>query len=89
MDGETADSTNLYLIGPDQPFQLSLKSIVNPGSVGQPRDHNPLSSYLIFDDQQDLPWVYHRVSYDVQAVQDRILAAGLPERHAARLSEGW
>ncbi|QRN84169.1 metallophosphoesterase family protein [Chloroflexota bacterium] len=89
MDDETADSTNLYLIGPDQPFKLNLKSIVNPGSVGQPRDHNPLSSYMIYDDQEELPWVYHRVPYDVEAVQERILAAGLPVRHAARLSEGW
>ncbi len=88
-DGETPDSTNLYLISPDQPFGLDLKSIVNPGSVGQPRDHNPLSSYLIYDDRDEFPWEYHRVPYDVEAVQQRILAAGLPVRHAARLSEGW
>lgn len=89
LEGETPEATRLYLIGPDQPFQLNLKSIVNPGSVGQPRDHNPLSSYLIHDDGEDLPWTYHRVVYDVEAVQERILAAGLPIRHAARLSEGW
>lgn len=89
MDGDTVDSTHLYLIGPDQPFQLNLKSIVNPGSVGQPRDHNPFASYLMYDDEVDLPWTYHRVPYDVDAVQERILAAGLPIRHAARLSEGW
>lgn len=89
MDGETLESTHLYLIGPDQPFQLNLKSIVNPGSVGQPRDHNPLSSYMIYDDQEEFPWTYRRAPYDVEAVQERILAAGLPIRHAARLSEGW
>ena len=88
-DGETPDSTNLYLISPDQPFGLDLKSIVNPGSVGQPRDHNPLSSYLVYDDRDEFPWEYHRVPYDVEAVQQRILSAGLPVRHAARLSEGW
>ncbi|MBG0771570.1 MAG: metallophosphoesterase family protein, partial [Anaerolineaceae bacterium] len=77
-DGETPDTTNLYLIGPDQPFGLDLKSIVNPGSVGQPRDHNPLSSYLIYDDRDEFPWEYHRVAYDVEVVQQRILAAGLP-----------
>ena len=89
MEGETEKSTHLYLIGPDQPFKLNFKSIVNPGSVGQPRDHNPLSSYLVYDDQADFPWTYHRVPYDVEAVQRRILKAGLPLRHAARLSEGW
>ncbi|MBG0788702.1 MAG: metallophosphoesterase family protein [Anaerolineaceae bacterium] len=88
-DGETVESTHLYLIGPDQPFQLNLKSIVNPGSVGQPRDRNPLSSYMIYDDAEELPWIYRRIPYDVEAVQERILAAGLPVRHAARLSEGW
>ena len=70
LDGETPDTTNLYLIGPDQPFGLDLKSIINPGSVGQPRDHNPLSSYLIYDDQDEFPWTYHRVPYDVEAVQE-------------------
>jgi predicted phosphodiesterase len=89
MDGEAADSTHLYLVQPDTPFSLEQKSIVNPGSVGQPRDHNPLASYLIYNDEEDEPWVYHRVAYDIDQVQKRILAAGLPPRHASRLEEGW
>jgi diadenosine tetraphosphatase ApaH/serine/threonine PP2A family protein phosphatase len=89
MDGDEPDSTHLYLIPPDEPFMLDRKCIINPGSVGQPRDHNPLSSYLVYDDQEELPWVYHRVAYDIEQVQMRILAAGLPQRHASRLSEGW
>lgn len=88
MDGDDLDSTKLYLMTPDQPFQLDRKSIVNPGSVGQPRDHNPKSSYMIYDDALDL-WVHRRVSYDIREVQNRIRAAGLPRRHADRLSEGW
>ena len=88
-DGESPDTTHLYLVLPGDSFGLDRKSIINPGSVGQPRDHNPLSSYLIYDDQQKLPWTYQRVSYDVEQVQLRILAAGLPQRHAARLREGW
>jgi diadenosine tetraphosphatase ApaH/serine/threonine PP2A family protein phosphatase len=74
---------------PDRPFDLKTKSIINPGSVGQPRDHNPKASYLIHDDAEALPWTYHRVAYDVDAVQRRIIMAGLPMRHASRLREGW
>ncbi len=89
MDGEKPESTHLYLVSPDESFTLDKKCIINPGSVGQPRDHNPLASYLIYDDQEELPWVYQRVAYDIEEVQMRILAAGLPQRHASRLSEGW
>ena len=74
---------------PDHPYRFSAKSILNPGSVGQPRDHNPAASYLIYDEDREMPWQFRRVSYDVRSVQDRILAAGLPVRHALRLSEGW
>jgi predicted phosphodiesterase len=89
MDGEEPDTTHLYLGLPGESFSLDGKSIINPGSVGQPRDHNPLSSYMVYDDQQELPWTYQRVGYDIEQVQMRILAAGLPQRHASRLSEGW
>lgn len=88
-DDSARGSTRLYLMPPDEPFELDTKSIINPGSVGQPRDHNPLSSYLLYDDEADLPFEYRRVPYDVEQVQRRILEAGLPQRHAARLREGW
>jgi len=88
VDGEKRSSTHLYLMAPDDEFTLEQKSIVNPGSVGQPRDHDPRASYLIFDNEKNL-WVYHRTAYDVEAVQKRILAAGLPIQHASRLAEGW
>lgn len=89
MDGEKPDSTHLYLVPPDEPFMLDRKCIINPGSVGQPRDHNPLSSFLIHNDQEELSFTLRRVPYDFEQVQMRILAAGLPQRHASRLSEGW
>ncbi len=88
MEGETKRSTRLRKMPLDEPFSLEHKSILNPGSVGQPRDHDPRASYMIFDDEVDM-WVYHRVEYDVEKVQKRILAAGLPRRHALRLTEGW
>jgi diadenosine tetraphosphatase ApaH/serine/threonine PP2A family protein phosphatase len=61
---------------------------VNPGSVGQPRDHNPKAAYILYDDETE-EWVYQRVGYDIELVQKQILEAGLPHRHASRLLEGW
>jgi diadenosine tetraphosphatase ApaH/serine/threonine PP2A family protein phosphatase len=62
--------------------------ILNPGSVGQPRDHDPRASYGILDLAENT-WEIHRVEYDIASVQKRILEVGMPEKHAARLSEGW
>ena len=89
MSEGTAPTPYLYFFQQDEPFVFYTKSILNPGSVGQPRDHNPMASYLLYDDEKELPWLYRRVAYDIESVQKRILAAGLPVRNAARLAEGW
>ncbi len=81
-------STRLNALDINEPLVLTHKSILNPGSVGQPRDHDPRASYLIHDDDGER-WFYHRIPYDVEQVQNRIYAAGLPARHAQRLSQGW
>ncbi len=72
----------------NQKITLPDRSIVNPGSVGQPRDRDPRAAYAILDTELML-WDYRRVPYDIQAVQDRMKKAGLPERHIQRLSAGW
>lgn len=69
-------------------YELEARCIANPGSVGQPRDRDPRAAYALFDSQIQT-WQYHRVVYDVAAVQARMTAAGLPERHIARLAGGW
>ncbi|WP_425146016.1 metallophosphoesterase family protein [Deinococcus sp.] len=61
--------------------------ILNPGSVGQPRDGNPQASYAIFDTARHNFQVF-RVEYDVAQTQAQIKAAGLPDVLAARLSIG-
>jgi diadenosine tetraphosphatase ApaH/serine/threonine PP2A family protein phosphatase len=78
------------LIVPDTPVELTLapRTIINPGSVGQPRDRDPRASYAIFDSVHHI-WEYRRVVYDVTAVQARMRAANLPDRHIQRLSAGW
>ena len=64
------------------------KTIVNPGSVGQPRDHDPRASYAIFNPEEST-WELRRINYDIEGVQSRIKKSGLPWRHAMRLAEGW
>jgi diadenosine tetraphosphatase ApaH/serine/threonine PP2A family protein phosphatase len=67
---------------------LSPRMIVNPGSVGQPRDMDPRAAYAILDTDA-MTWEPRRIGYDIAQVQLRILRAGLPERQALRLVAGW
>lgn len=73
---------------PGTEIELTSRSIVNPGSIGQPRDHDPRAAFGIFEPDR-LTWTPLRVAYDVDSVQSQIRAAALPERHALRLSGGW
>jgi diadenosine tetraphosphatase ApaH/serine/threonine PP2A family protein phosphatase len=61
--------------------------IVNPGSVGQPRDGDSRASYALFDMERRCV-VLHRVAYDIEETQQRIRYAGLPEYLATRLAVG-
>jgi diadenosine tetraphosphatase ApaH/serine/threonine PP2A family protein phosphatase len=78
------------LIAPeaDYEFQLQPRAIINPGSVGQPRDRDPRAAYAILD-HDNLSIEFRRVSYDIQAVQKRMRQAELPDRHIQRLVDGW
>ncbi len=61
--------------------------LLNPGSVGQPRDGIPDASYVVLDtDRDEASW--RRVPYDIPSVQARMRAAHLPERLALRLEYG-
>ncbi len=73
---------------PDQPIALNARLILNPGSVGQPRDRDPRAAYAIYDTDANT-WTPRRVTYDIESVQRRIREAKLPEKHALRLAEGW
>jgi predicted phosphodiesterase len=63
------------------------RHLINPGAVGQPRDCDWRAAFVVYDSEARV-MEYHRVPYDVQAAQGRILMAGLPERLALRLREG-
>jgi diadenosine tetraphosphatase ApaH/serine/threonine PP2A family protein phosphatase len=63
------------------------RHLINPGSIGQPRDCDWRAAFAIYDtDAQEI--IFRRVPYDLTAAQGRILMAGLPEKLAARLREG-
>ena len=72
----------------DEPFEMKPRTIFNPGSVGQPRDRDPRAAYAIYETETRI-WEPRRVEYDIPAVQARIRELKLPEKHAARLAEGW
>lgn len=69
------------------PIAPGTRTLINPGSVGQPRDYDWRAAFAIYDSEA-AEVVYHRVPYDVRRAQGRILMARLPERLAARLREG-
>ncbi len=61
--------------------------LINPGSVGQPRDGNPEAAYAIFDDEE-FSIHFKSTPYDIAGAQNSILAAGLPPYLAERLALG-
>ena len=64
-----------------------LNYIINPGSVGQPRDNDPRASYALLDlDEEQVR--FRRIEYEIHLTQGRIISAGLPEHNATRLKYG-
>lgn len=73
-DGETLDL-------------LQARYIVNPGSVGQPRDRDPRAAYAILDTDRGTVTA-HRVEYDIALTQRQMALANLPDVLVARLAHG-
>ena len=74
--------------GDGSTFALDGRALLNPGSVGQPRDGIPDASYMVIDSDADLV-SWHRVPYDIEAVQAQMRKVGLPSRLVERLSYGF
>jgi diadenosine tetraphosphatase ApaH/serine/threonine PP2A family protein phosphatase len=68
-------------------IQDEVRALINVGSVGQPRDGDWRASYAIFDPKLRRV-IARRVKYDLEKASAKILAAGLPEILARRLSQG-
>ena len=72
-------------------FELELREggryLLNPGSVGQPRDGDWRAAFALYDDARML-LTWYRVPYNLKEAQERIVQAGLPDRLATRLKDG-
>jgi diadenosine tetraphosphatase ApaH/serine/threonine PP2A family protein phosphatase len=68
-------------------LQAGFSYVINPGSVGQPRDRDPRAAYAIWDQDEAL-LRFRRARYNVRAAQERIRDAGLPAFLADRLAAG-
>jgi len=71
----------------DLPLEDETRYLVNPGSVGQPRDGDWRAAFAIYDSAKHQV-SFWRVPYDVDLAQQKIVSAGLPFRLASRLREG-
>jgi diadenosine tetraphosphatase ApaH/serine/threonine PP2A family protein phosphatase len=87
-----AEAVPLRLPRGDAPFSIlpiepQTRYLLNPGSIGQPRDGDARAAFAIVDANQSMV-EFWRVPYDIAAVQRRLRQAGLPEPLAARLGSG-
>ena len=88
-DGEDGQGNEMIVPVPGVPLELGPEPlIVNPGSVGQPRDGDPRASYLILDTQA-MTIEHHRVEYPVEITQAKMMECDMPLRLVLRLGYGW
>ncbi len=89
--GLDAESLTTYVPNGERRFAVKLQDdhryLVNPGSIGQPRDGDNRASFAIFDSGRKTMTI-HRVAYRIEATQKKIRTAGLPAPLAERLALG-
>lgn len=92
-NGSSADGfrPEYRTVGQAESVSLQLRPaaryMINPGSVGQPRDGDWRAAFALFDTEAQVV-NFHRVPYNLKAAQERILSANLPARLATRLAAG-
>jgi diadenosine tetraphosphatase ApaH/serine/threonine PP2A family protein phosphatase len=79
MGGQASD-------GVVMPLSIGVRRVVNPGSVGQPRDRDPRASWALLEPTRV---AFHRVEYDIPRMRAAVDAAGLPGETGERLELGW
>jgi predicted phosphodiesterase len=81
--------TTILTVAPSFRFRMreGVRYLINPGSIGQPRDGNPLASFAIYDSDSRTVSI-HRIQYRIEETQQKILKAGLPKPLADRLGIG-
>jgi diadenosine tetraphosphatase ApaH/serine/threonine PP2A family protein phosphatase len=88
IQSEGAATAEIHPLRPGETLDLLAgRFLVNPGSVGQPRDRDPRAAYAILDTSR---WTLtaHRAEYDVAATQRQMIQAGLPDVLISRLAHG-
>jgi predicted phosphodiesterase len=84
------DDGQIELLAPQDGSQLPLDArrlLLNPGSVGQPRDGDPRAGVLVVDTEAHTA-TWRRIAYPIAEVQADMRAAGLPARLSERLAHG-
>jgi diadenosine tetraphosphatase ApaH/serine/threonine PP2A family protein phosphatase len=73
----------------DEVFSLKNQRVMlNPGSIGQPRDDDPRAAYALLD-SENLTWQFGRVSYPIEETQEQMRQEDFPRALIERLSYGW
>lgn len=85
--GERADGPLLPGAGYTLELHPDTRYIINPGSVGQPRNQDPRAAFAVLDTSNDTV-TFHRVPYDIAKTQQQMRAAKLPDPLALRLQYG-
>jgi predicted phosphodiesterase len=88
QDGESTVRVRHPVIGEVLRLPDEGRAILNPGSVGQPRDGDSRAAYAILD-TVEATWQVRRVAYPIEITQAHMREAGLPDRLITRLSFGW
>lgn len=86
---ERSPRPEFYLISGGDTVEMGgdERMIINPGSVGQPRDGDPRAAYALLDDEART-WELHRVPYDIAGTQARMREHKMPSRLIERLEYG-
>ena len=82
-----AGSVSLIRPRNDEPYAIRDQVLVNPGSVGQPRDGDPRAAWAVLE-PIEARVAFHRTSYDIARTQRGMRARHLPERLVTRLAVG-
>ncbi len=90
LNEDNREKCAFVVLDENKPFFLEqgFRFIINPGSVGQPRDGDPRASYMLLDLEGSVVEL-RRVHYQVEKTQAKMEKVGLPSRLIARLTFGW
>ena len=87
LEGDTITGEAIFDGLPEYSLEENKKYLINPGSIGQPRDGNPKASLAIFDSDQ-MKMEFLRIDYNIKLAQEKIRQAELDDRLADRLAIG-